>query len=79
MNGFQTDLGFKRRKEKKLAGKGRVESGQVSGRIALRKMEIRPLLSGQYPARNLTGNPARLQPGSNVSGTVHVGFDFHFF
>ena len=53
---------------------GRKEQGRIrpeTGRIALRNFGNPALLSGQYPAR--------FRPDSDVSGTVHVGSDFHFF
>ena len=81
--GISNVFDFQTAKEKKIGenGLGRIrpETGRIVGRIALGKIGFGHLLSGQYPARNPAGNPARFRPDSAVPGTIHVGYNFHFF
>mgnify|MGYP004709645715 CR=1 FL=1 len=53
--------------------------GRIAGRIGWNFWKKIELLTGQYPAKNPAANPARFRPDSDVSCTIHFGFDFHFF
>ena len=88
MFGWVADMfGFQTAKEKKLARTAWPESGQESGQklaglsagLPWDFFENPALLTGQYPAKNPAGNPARFWPDSAVPGHYSSFSFFKFF